>query len=63
MFNNADFLLQTACKTLAEHGDNAVSFAQSRAEALQDDPMASAGWEQISHVISLIFDEGFEPVD
>jgi hypothetical protein len=63
MFNNTDILLRAACKTLAAHGDEAARFAQSRAEALRDDPMASAGWEQISHVISVIYDEGFRPVD
>lgn len=63
MFNNTDFLLRTACQTMARHGDDAVRYAKSRAEALKDDPRSSSDWEHVSHVIGAIYDEGFQPAD
>ena len=63
MTTSTNMLLRAACRTMAQHGDDAIEYAQSRAQALQDDPTASGTWKQVSHLIEAIYDEGFYPGD
>ena len=59
MFRTAAQLLAAACKAVADHGDEAMHHAQSQARALTGiDPSAAAAWDQISHAIGVIRDEG-----